>query len=120
WNVDERENIYDILDYAYGLYGDGLIYFLDPFAMDRNVLPQQWAVPRLAASDAPSLVRNRRPTLVATAPNNNRYPTQSAVYTVGLDDSFESLWIPIPPGYSLHFGVHGSRSGSAAVTLAPD
>jgi len=120
WGMTDQENIYDIIDYADGLYGAGLIYFHEPFAMVSNILPQFWAAPRLAAEDAPPFVLGKRPTLVATAANAFGYPTQSAVYTLTALDTFSTLWIPIPNGYTLHVGVHGSATGTAAVTVLPD
>jgi len=120
WNLSSQEDIYGVLDYADGLYGDGLIYFLDPFASETNVLPSFWAAPRLQAEDAPSLVIDKTPTLVDTAANANNYPTKSAVYTFVADDEFAELWIPIPVGYTLHLGVHGSATSTAAVMYTPD
>jgi hypothetical protein len=121
WNLASSDDVATITDYADRVYGDGLIYFLDPFAMSKNVLPQYWATPRLAVDDAPVFNNSDvRPTLVDTAANTNDYPTKSAVYTFSSTDSFLSLWIPLPEGYTFHFGAHGSRVGTAAVRLVPD
>lgn len=122
WNLASHQDIYDILDYADGLYGQGLIYFLDPFAISTNVLPLGWAVPRLQAEDAPPLIRdaNSRPTLVATAANTYAYPTQSAVFTLADGDVIDSVYIPVPPGYEFHFGVHGSATGTAEFRITTD
>src|SRR5665647_1513409 len=120
WNLASQKDVYGVLDYADGLYGDGLIYFLDPFASETNLLPSFWAAPRLQAEDAPSLVIDKIPTLVNTATNVNNYPTKSAVYTLVAGDTFATLWIPVPTGYTLHLGVHGSATSTAAVTYTPD
>jgi len=120
WNLASQEDIYEVLDYADGLYGDGLIYFLDPFASETNLLPSFWAAPRLQAEDAPSLVIDKIPTLVNTATNTNNYPTKSAVYTLVAGDTFAKLWIPIPAGYTLRLGVHGSATNTATVNFLPD
>lgn len=122
WNLASQEDIYAVLDYAYGSYGQELIYFLDPFAMATNVLPSWWAVPRLQAEDAPPLIRdvNSRPTLVATANNSYGYPTRSAVFTLADGNLIDSVYVPIPPGYELHFGAHGSATGSAEFRLTTD
>lgn len=117
WNTKSSQDIYDILDYADGVYGDGLFYFLDPFAMDTNVLPQFWASPRLAAVDAPPFIRGQRPTLINTPNNSYSYPTKSAVYTIGTSDYIHEITVPVPPGYTFWMGVHGSSSGTAAVTV---
>jgi len=120
WNMAAQTDIDEIVDYADGVYGDGLLYFLDPFAIASNCLPQHWATPRLAQIDAPSLVTGKRPILVDTAVNSYRYPTKSAVYTLVTDDTFASVWIPLPTGYTLHFGAHGSATSTAAVTVQGD
>ena len=41
WNVMSREMIGDLEGFSSGLYGDGLIYFLDPVAMDKNLFSAQ-------------------------------------------------------------------------------
>jgi hypothetical protein len=121
WNLASSSDVSAVSDYADGVYGDGLIYFLDPFSMDQNVLPQYWAAPRLAVTDAPTFNGSDiRPTLVATATNTLDYPTKSAVYTFAADDEFASLWVPIPAGYTFHFGAHGSQTGTTTITLTPD
>lgn len=120
WNLANSDDIYAILDYADGLYGNAPFYFLDPFAIEINVLPQYWASPRLAQQDAPSFDKNALPTLVDTAANTFDYPTKSAVYTFNVNSVFSSLWIPIPSGYTFNFGAHGSATSTAVVTLTPD
>jgi hypothetical protein len=120
WNLKSAAEIRKIMDYADGLYGGPPFYFLDPFTVEDNVLPQFWATPRQANDDAPPLVINRRPTLVDTAANNLGYPTKSAVYTITADDTFQTLWVPVPPGYTFHLGVHGSATGTAGITVTPD
>ncbi len=85
WNLQSRDNIRQINDYADGIYGDGLIYFIDPFAANRNVAPQYWAAPMLGAEDAPILHGSVRPTTITTNTNTNGYPTKSAVYTTFAD-----------------------------------
>lgn len=120
WGLSSAADIAAVKDYADGLYGQGLIYFLDPFAMGYNVLPQFWATPRLGAEDAPVFNGNTlvRPTLVGTEANVYGYPTKSAVYTFDTASIFPRLFVPIPPGYTFHFGAHGSGSGTAAVVIS--
>lgn len=58
WNflrADERQEIRAYLD---NVYGNDLIYFLDPFAMGRNVLPTSWSSPGISARGGTSLVQN--------------------------------------------------------------
>lgn len=120
WSFATQDQVDDVTDYADGAYGDGLIYFLDPFAAKSNVLPQYWSIPRLAVDDAPSLVKGRRPTLVDSVSNNFSHPTKTAVYTLQVTDTFTTLYVPIPPEHTFHMGVFGSASGTARVTATPD
>jgi hypothetical protein len=115
WALQDRDNIRLITDYADGIYGDELIYFIDPFAQDKNVLPQYWAVPSLAFEDAPILVGTAKPSIVETDSNIYGYPRNSAVYFVSPTEQRKNIYIPIPEGYTAHVGVHGSRpDGSTA------
>lgn len=122
WPLASADETEAITNYAGGLYGDGLIYFLDPFAATRNVLPQFWAAPRLGAEDAPVFTGTTevRPSLVDTASNPYGYPTKSAVYDFLNDTQFQSVYIPLPTGYTFHFGAHGSATGTAGVRLIED
>lgn len=122
WTMKTRDDIRAINDYADGVYGNGPIYFLDPFAMDRNLLPQYWAVPMLASVDAPLLAGQYdedRPLLTATDTNTLGYPPQTATYTLTDGIKFNTVWIPVPPGYSLFVGAHGSATGTAGVLATP-
>lgn len=117
WSPTTQESLYSVLDYFYGAYGDAPYYFIDPFAAGTNVLPMWLAAPRLAADDAPSLVMDKRPYKSPTASNSLGHPTQSAVYSLVTGDVARTFDFPVPPGYTFHFGVKGSASGTAAVTL---
>jgi hypothetical protein len=108
WNLKKRDELRPITDYADGIYGNELIYFIDAMAMDKNVLPQHWAFPGQALFDAPPLVKNTPPTAVPTPVNTLAYPTTSAVYTLG--GTSQTIWLPIPPGYTAWVGVHGEAS----------
>lgn len=56
WNFLRQVEKEAIRDYYDGIYGTGLIHFLDPFAMTRNVLPSAWSNPGLALVDGVSLL----------------------------------------------------------------
>ena len=119
WDVMERAEVRKITDYADGVYGTGLIYWLDPVAIDQNVLPQSWAVPALAAEDAIPLVGDARP---ATTDNTNfsqGYPAKKAVYTVTDASVSRSIFIPIPTGYVAWVGVHGETSAQDFIKVTP-
>lgn len=128
WNMKRREELRPVLDIAAGLYdrrdGTGdLVYFLDPFTLDANVLSPMYGAPMLGGVDGTPLLRDSDddyvpPTLLPTDANPLGYPALSAQYT--LEDSFysERIYIPIPPGHSAWVGVHGKASG-AGIKVTP-
>ena len=119
WNLKKRDEIQPILDYADGMYGNGLIYYSDPFAMDKNVLPSYWAAPYINAYDGPLVVGNTRPTITTGAVENG-YPYESANYTLTTTSVSPKIFIPIPPGYRAYVGAHGqSVSGTTTVRVTP-
>lgn len=119
WNLSSRDTIRPIQDYADGMYGTGLIYWLNPFTMDKNVLPTAWATPWMGGQDGPILTGySTRPSLVDTSANTYGYPVQSAVYTVTTTPT-KNVWIPIPTGYTLWLGVHGTAGSGGAVIATP-
>lgn len=123
WSMNSHENLYSIHAYASGDFGQGLIYFLDPFATGTNIMPQAWASPWIAAGHGgPNLAGTyeAEPTSVTSASNTQGYPVNSAVYTLAGTETTRTLWIPIPPGYTLHLGAHGSATSTAAVSVTPD
>lgn len=120
WNFLTRDQAYAITDYRDGIYGSDPLYFLDPFHMNRNVLPQHWAAPALAGEDAMPLVYEQYPVLSAGAANALNAPAQRATYTLDADSAPESVWVPVPDGYSLHIGGLFSVTGTAAVRAIPN
>jgi len=122
WTLKSRDDIRAINDYADGVYGFGPTYFLDPFAMDKNLLPQYFATPALASADAPLLAGQYdedRPSVLQTDPNNLGYPALTATYQYDGSNPFNQVWIPIPFGFSLWVGAHGSATGTAGVQVTP-
>lgn len=124
WSGLSRDEIRLISDYAEGVYGDGAIYFIDPFAMNKNLLPQHWATPRLAYSDALTLTGQDRASMIynpVQLTNNLNYPQQFATYTTatGLPTvtSRPRFYLPIPPDYTAWFGSHGNGEITAANSL---
>jgi len=121
WNSHSRDALRPISDYADGMYdtatGVNLLYFLDPVAMDKNVLPYLWSVPSQGISDGLTLTPGQDPTPVLTPTNSLGYPARSAVYKANLSSS--TVWIPIPAGYTLWLGAHGSATGGAGVVATP-
>lgn len=97
WNFLNRAQLYAITDYRDGVYGPGNIYFLDPFQMDRNVLPQNWAQP--AIEDGQPLT-DERPSVQTMTTDTTNYNPDPRATAVG------ALW-----GYQLGTGE------TAATTL---
>jgi hypothetical protein len=121
WNLKSRAEIQPIIDFADGLYGNGYIYYSNPFAMDRNVLPSYWAAPYMNYYDGPVVVDETRPTVTSTTTSVNGYPLESAIYTITSTSNVPSVFIPIPPGYTAYVGAHGTlNSGSASVRVIPE
>ena len=116
WRSTDRDEARVILDLADGVHGTGLIYWHDPFAADRNVLPQQWASPFQGAIDGIPLGNGERPQRITTVQNSLNFPTFSARYNV-TNPNTKRVWIPIPPGYSAHIGVYG-QPGTGGQMLA--
>jgi hypothetical protein len=111
-NSDEDTSLQHIINFADGLYGNGPFYYLDPFAINQNVMPANWAAPMLAETDWLKLTDEIQPTFTK-ADINNHFPLKYATYTTSA--AFESerkLTIIIPNGYKFHFGWHGPSTGS--------
>lgn len=120
WVQKSRDTLAPIQDYADGVYGNGFIYYLDPFAMDRNVLPSYVAQPAQNYYDGPFVVDGVRPALLTDASMTNGYPVESAVYTISPGSKCPSLYVPIPPGHTLAIGAHGqSLTGNAGISVTP-
>lgn len=119
-NSEDGASIYVLKDFADGLYGDGPFYFIDPYAIDQNVLPPHWAAPMLTERDWPSLSSDFSALFVQESVSNN-YPMRYASYvTTAGYVSDNKLTIIIPQDYSLSFGWHGPSSGSTTgVRIVP-
>jgi hypothetical protein len=120
-NADSaNDSLHTIKDFFDGIYGDGPFYWLDPFAVDQNLLAPHWAAPMLSVKDWPSISSIGTAELVDTPSNTNNYPYKSLELTLPatIASSTKVARIILPAGYKLDFGWHGAReSGDAAVTL---
>lgn len=120
WSLGRREDLQPILDYADGLYGLGKIFWVDPFAADRNMFPTDWASPFQGALGGTVLDGgNVRPTTTPTTPNVLNYPVDSVQYNMNAASRAQYLWLPIPPGYQMRLGVHGRNGSGGRVRWAP-
>lgn len=119
-----EDSLYTIKNFHDGIYGTGSFYWLDPFAMTSNLLPQGWAAPGLANSGWKAIVGQNDtvtkayPVDVAVA---NDYPITSASFTTsGAFTSSRSQTIIIPDGYTFHFGWHGpDTSANTGIRIVP-
>jgi hypothetical protein len=107
-----------VKDFADGFYGDGKCFWLDPYAMDQNVMPPHWGAPALAKSNWPALSSSVIPTFASLSSSNN-FPNFLASYVLpGSHSDTRKLTIIIPPTHTLHFGWHASIAGRTASTAA--
>jgi hypothetical protein len=113
WNIGSWDDIMPIRDIANGIYdshdGINLVYFNDPTAMARNLLPAHWAAPSLGGEDAPSLIVGKRPQTLVQPISEFGLPARSASWGAG--GSPRTLYVPIPPGHTAHFGWVGQGNG---------
>jgi hypothetical protein len=119
WNMVSPDVAQVVTDYADRVYGTGAIYWVDPFNMERNMLPQWFAVPSQGLDDGLPLNGGARPVSSATPANLLGYPTTSALYTNTTGVTGPQIWVPVPPGYTLWFGAHGTAGTGGNVTVTP-
>jgi hypothetical protein len=117
WPVMSHEDAASLTDYFNGVYGEPPFYFLDPMIINRNILPSWLASPQLQALDAPTMYPGITPTLGPWSTVSNGYPTRSAQYTLGVNQTGTAFSFPVPPGYTLRFGWHGTATGTAKIRL---
>lgn len=117
WTMKRYDDLRPILDFYEGRYGAGPYHMVLP-GTHENILPKAWSIPRVTVDDGPHLVNTVEPTSVETAAATLGRPHVGARYEV-TDASLERLktTIPVPPGYFLHFGVHGTFSGNVRMAL---
>lgn len=115
-----EDSLQTIKDFYDGVYGDGPFYWLDPYAVDTNLLPPHWANPAISETGWPSLVPGLTEIYVPETVANN-YPAKYVEFdTADGYESSEVLTLIIPKDYTLNFGWHGPASGSAAgVRIVP-
>lgn len=114
--------------FASGYCGNGLICFADPYAFETNLFPAHWASPGLIEQGWPEIYTTGA-TFTNTASNVYDQPRRTAnwSFTAGSSTAptapYASVTIPVPPGYTLHFGYSGAVTGNGRVyyqTIAAD
>lgn len=111
WPIVSSETVRKLSDMYYGVDGDGLVYWLDP--MLKNHLPAHWSFPGLGCTDGAPIYGKIRPQAVATASNSKGLPKVSARFTAISNYAAPRCYIPIPPGYAAHIGVHQGDAATA-------
>jgi hypothetical protein len=120
WSLAKGTDVNEIYAYADRAHGDGPFYLVDPDAANYNLFPQYQAHPYLGVVDAPVMYGTTvRPTSITTPSNTQSYPIRSAVYTVAGTGS-NCIWFPVPSGWTLHLGAHGSATGSGVIQAVTD
>jgi hypothetical protein len=110
--------------YASGFYGDGLIYFADPFAFETNLFPPAWASPSLIEQDWENIY-DTTPTFSATSTNAYSQPIRKATWSVtstanAVPTTANGVaYIPIPPTHTLNIGASGAKTGTAVLRVVP-
>lgn len=107
WSSITADEIAQIEDYAFGLYGDDLIRWLDPTAAERNVFNRAWAAPKITAEDGIPLIGTATPALVTVGDMSLGYPLQGAQYAITSGMAARKFYCPIPLGYTAWIGCHG-------------
>lgn len=109
-----------------GTYGRGLVYFVNPNDYDQNIFPARHADPSIAVGeDGNSLVSGvTAEGLVTSGGDNNSLPITSSYYNLdgiaaGWRGEKESVFLPIPEGYTLRLGVFYAATGSGNVYVTP-
>lgn len=122
WPMRGRQITQMILGMAEGVWGDELIYFVDPFAMDQNLADQQFGNPALAAMDGLTLFYDGDVDVVPSLSPITydpvlMYPNSQAVYEAR--GTSRKIYVPIVPGHVAWVGAHGSATGAAGMRVTP-
>jgi len=117
-STDLTESLETIKSFSSGLYGAGPFYWLDPYAVNQNIMPPQWAAPMLDETDWPSISNTITPTFTANT-YANRYPIKYASYSLSASHAdTKKITILIPSTHTFHFGWHATAAGVTASSAA--
>lgn len=115
--TSSRQSAQIMQDYAAGVHGRGLIYFTDPLTMTTNILPPVWAAPSIAEGNVRNpLSRGARYQTVPTPDNSWNLPSRGLQIRDVESALAETpkLFIPIPPGMTLHWVYWADRTDASA------
>jgi hypothetical protein len=115
-----NDSLHTIKDYFDGIYGEGPFYWIDPFAINTNLLSPNWASPMLGQNGWSSISSVGSAALVDTTTNTRNYPYKSLelTFTDTVQESTESFRVIVPESHRLHFAWHGEQdSGGATIIL---
>jgi hypothetical protein len=117
-STDMSTSLQTIKDFADGFYGNGKCFWLDPYAVNQNVMPTHWASPALAEYDWPAISATVTPTFNSLSPANG-FPSKLASYVLPANHvDARKLTIIIPSTHTLHIGWHASAAGISASSAA--
>lgn len=89
-----------------------MIQYVDPVTSQYNAMPSYWAE---YMDGAPELFPGLVPTRVTTGASNGYSPDAMRYAVSGTVTSRFRLYVP--SGFSLYFGAHGTRSGTAEIAI---
>lgn len=135
WGAQNKSVMGFLSDYRNGLYGNGLLYMVDPFAA--NVMPPHWASPALTCAGWPSLlgpgtqpvrvavgavVRTNltdNPAPVSTAGWNGAVTGVIATFSNGAP-AFQTTLTTATTAYIFSDSIVGSVATGETITMAMD
>lgn len=102
---DIEQSLQTIKDFYDGVYGNGPFYWLDPYAVDSNLLPPHWATPSLSENGWPNLAPGLVQYFVPEAVSNNFSGKYIEIETTDDYESTEKLTVIIPSGHNFNLSL---------------
>lgn len=123
WSQGQDADFQYLYNYRNGLFGTGLLYWIDPYASDYNALPVHWAAPWLSGAGWPSLIGSgNQPTNAPTVTNTVAQPINTTTYTIATPANTvpdRAMVLLIPPTMQLSLGFSGSATNGGVVRVQP-
>lgn len=118
WTLKPYHELAKILDFYNGRYGEGPFHMVMP-GTHENIMPLYWSMPRVTIEDGPHMLPGLKPEKVSVETTTLGRPTIGARYTISDPELYEprTITLPVPPGYHLHFGVHGEFTETARIQV---